>query len=127
MSITVEAVYEAGVLKPLIPLPEPTELPWLADHATVRVTIEPAVQAVPRVRYVPTARIDCSLENEWLNQNQDAYRGQWVVLAGDRLFGHTASSAAVTALVEQARAAGVQSPFVHFINEQSEPVWMGWL
>lgn len=36
MSITVEAIYESGILKPLAPLPE------LADKSRVRVTIEPA-------------------------------------------------------------------------------------
>jgi len=32
MSITIEAIYEAGILKPLAPLPE------LADKSRVRVT-----------------------------------------------------------------------------------------
>jgi predicted DNA-binding antitoxin AbrB/MazE fold protein len=35
MTLTVEAVYENGVLKPVQPLPLP-------EHAQVRVTIEPA-------------------------------------------------------------------------------------
>ena len=34
MSITVEAIYEAGVLKPLAPLPE------LPEHTKVRITVE---------------------------------------------------------------------------------------
>ena len=34
MSITVEAIYEAGVFKPLTPLPE------LPEHTKVRVTVE---------------------------------------------------------------------------------------
>ncbi len=34
MSITVEAIYEAGVLKPLTPLPE------LPEHTKVRLTVE---------------------------------------------------------------------------------------
>ncbi len=34
MSITVEAIYEAGVLKPLTPLPE------LPEHTKVRITAE---------------------------------------------------------------------------------------
>lgn len=39
MSITVEAIYEAGALKPLSPLPD------LPEHARVRLTIEPAAGA----------------------------------------------------------------------------------
>jgi predicted DNA-binding antitoxin AbrB/MazE fold protein len=35
MPITIEAIYENGVLKPSQPLP-------LEEHATVRITIEPA-------------------------------------------------------------------------------------
>lgn len=34
MSITVEAIYEAGVLKPLAPLPD------LPEHTKVRITVE---------------------------------------------------------------------------------------
>ncbi len=34
MSITIEAVYEAGVLKPLSPLPD------LKEHERVRITLE---------------------------------------------------------------------------------------
>jgi predicted DNA-binding antitoxin AbrB/MazE fold protein len=41
MAITVEAVYENGVLKPAQPLP-------LTEHAKVRVTIEPALTWVQR-------------------------------------------------------------------------------
>ena len=34
MSITVEAIYESGVLKPLLPLPD------LKEHEKVRLTVE---------------------------------------------------------------------------------------
>ncbi|MGI8565504.1 MAG: antitoxin family protein [Pyrinomonadaceae bacterium] len=56
MSITVEAIYEAGILKPLSPL---TELP---EHARVRLTIEPqAADSTLRAERFPAdlmARID---------------------------------------------------------------------
>jgi predicted DNA-binding antitoxin AbrB/MazE fold protein len=41
MTLTVEAIYENGVLKPAQPLP-------LKEHETVRITIEPAVTHVRR-------------------------------------------------------------------------------
>jgi predicted DNA-binding antitoxin AbrB/MazE fold protein len=44
MSITIEAIYEAGILKPIGPLPE------IADKSRVRVTIEPASKPAPQVR-----------------------------------------------------------------------------
>lgn len=45
MHITVDAIYEAGVLKPLTPLPE------LPEHTKVRLTVEsfPGTNAPPRV------------------------------------------------------------------------------
>jgi len=56
MSITVEAIYEAGILKPLSPLPE------LPEHTRVRLTIEPqAADSTPRTVRFPAdlmARID---------------------------------------------------------------------
>jgi len=120
MSITIEAIYEAGILKPLAPLPE------LAEHSRVRVTIEPASKPVPKVRRSPHGPVDNSRENEWLRQHQNEYRGQWVVLDGDRLIGHAAKASGVTVFVEQARAEGVRAPFVHFINDDPEPIWMMW-
>lgn len=35
MSLTIEAIYEAGIFKPLAPLPD------LQEHTRVRLTIEP--------------------------------------------------------------------------------------
>jgi predicted DNA-binding antitoxin AbrB/MazE fold protein len=43
MTLTVEAIYENGVLKPAEPLP-------LQEHEKVRVTIETVPEAVRRVR-----------------------------------------------------------------------------
>jgi predicted DNA-binding antitoxin AbrB/MazE fold protein len=121
MSITIEAIYEAGILKPLSPLPE------LADKSRVRVTIEPASKPAPKVRRSTRGRIDLSKQGEWLRQNRDQYRGQWVVLDQDRLIGHTANADEVAAIIQRARDEGVYSPFVKLIPEDDEPIWMGWL
>lgn len=121
MSITIEAIYEAGILKPLAPLPE------LADKSRVRVTIEPASKPAPKVRRSTEGKIDLSKEREWLLANREKYRGQWVVLDGARLVGHTSDPAAVKAIFEQARAEGVRAPFVKRIELDDEPIWMGWL
>lgn len=51
MSIIAEAIYEAGIMKLLKPLPE------LPEHTKVRLTIEPEV-AVPRFPAELLARID---------------------------------------------------------------------
>lgn len=57
MSITIEAVYEAGILKPLAPLTS------LKDNTRVRVTIEPEAKPLPRVRLTNTAAPDYSQEH----------------------------------------------------------------
>ena len=121
MSITIEAIYEAGILKPLAPLPD------IADKSRVRVTIEPAGRSAPKVRRSPYGAVDLSREREWVLANREQYRGQWVVLDGDRLVGHTPDPEAVNAIYDQARAEGVRSPFVKLIPEDDEPIWMGWL
>lgn len=68
--------------------------------------------------------VDLTKEQEWLSQHQDEYIGQWVVLEGDRLVGHGADPRPIVA---QARAEGVKAPFVHFIDDNSEPFVGGWL
>ena len=121
MSITIEAVYEAGMLKLLAPLPE------LAERSRVRVTIEPAGKPVPKVRRSTRGVTDHSKLIEWLRQNRDKYRVHWIVLDEDRLIGYTTDPKAVTAIFDQARAEGVRAPFVQFVNEDPEPIWMMWL
>lgn len=121
MSITMEAVYEAGTLK------LPTPLPELAEQSRVRVTIEFEGKPAPKVRASSHGRIDLSKEREWVHQHRDEYRGQWVVLDGDRLLGHTSNSAEATAIFKQARIDGVRSPYVKLIPVDDEPIWMGWL
>lgn len=119
MSITIDAIYEAGILKPLVALPE------LADKSKVRVTIETPAKPLPQVRRLAKP-VDFSLENEWLRENQENYRGQWVVLDGKRLVGYTTDADTLVAIVERARGEGVEAPFVHRINEDPEPIWMMW-
>jgi predicted DNA-binding antitoxin AbrB/MazE fold protein len=121
MSITIEAIYEAGILKPIGPLPD------LEDKSRVRLTIEPASKPAPKVRRSTRGKIDLSKEREWLLANHEKYRGQWVVLDGARLVGHTSDPDAVKAIFEQARAEGVRAPFVKHIELDDEPIWMGWL
>lgn len=120
MSITIDAIYEAGILKPLVALPQ------LADKSKVRVTIETPAKPLPQVRRLAQP-VDFSRENAWLREHKNEYRGQWVVLDGDRLVGHTTDTDTLVAIVERARLEGVEAPFVERINEDPEPIWMGWV
>ena len=81
---------------------------------------------VPQVRRSTHGIVDLSKEREWVRQHKDEYRGQWVVLDGDRLVGHAAKAPDVTVYVEQARAEGVRSPYVKLIPLDDEPIWMMW-
>jgi len=80
-------------------------------------------QAVPEVRR--SARtVDLSKEQEWLAEHEKEYVGEWVVLAGSRLVGHGMDPRPIVA---QARLAGVQSPFVHFVAVDSDAFMGGWV
>jgi predicted DNA-binding antitoxin AbrB/MazE fold protein len=47
MSITIEAIYEAGILRLLTPLPD------LADKSRVRVAIDPVGRPAPKLLVIP--------------------------------------------------------------------------
>lgn len=87
---------------------------------------ESARKPVPQVRRAARGVTDHAKLDEWLRQNRDKYRGQWVVLDGDRLIGHTPNADEATAIFKQARAAGIYSPFVQLIPLDDEPIWMMW-
>jgi predicted DNA-binding antitoxin AbrB/MazE fold protein len=118
MSITIEAVYEAGILKPLTPLTS------LKDNTKVRVTIEPEEKPLPRVRRVAPLP-DYSQAHKWLREHREEFRGQWVVMDTEKVLGHTHDSEALKAIFDAARANGVEAPFVHRVPMDDEPIWPG--
>ena len=125
-SITFEAVYEAGVLRPLTPVAA------LREQAKLRVTVEPADKPVvkrpiPQMQRSTHPPVDHSKTAAWMKAHRDEYRGQWVVLDGDRLVGHAVKAEDIDDVVTQARAEGVHSPFITQIRLDDEPIWMGWL
>lgn len=96
------------------------------EHTPPNIAVAAPYKPVPQVRRSARGVTDHSNLDEWLRQNRDKYRGQWVVLDEDRLVGHAATAAEATAFVEQARAEGVRSPFVQKIPLDDEPIWMMW-
>jgi predicted DNA-binding antitoxin AbrB/MazE fold protein len=50
MHMTIEAIYEAGILKPLVPLPD------LPEHTKVRITVEAIVGTEPHGSVIDTQR-----------------------------------------------------------------------
>lgn len=80
----------------------------------------------PQVRRSMRGSIDLSKEREWVRQHRDEYRGEWVVLDGDQLIGHTTDANEATAIFKQARTEGVRAPYVKLIPVDDEPIWMMW-
>jgi hypothetical protein len=67
---------------------------------------------------IPGAR-----EQEWLRTHWREYVGRWVALDGDRLIGQAVRARDA---MDQARAAGVASPFLIHVIEPSELPFGGW-
>ncbi|HEY7388452.1 MAG TPA: DUF5678 domain-containing protein [Bryobacteraceae bacterium] len=64
------------------------------------------------------------LEIQWIDENREAYAGQWVAIEGDRLISAGSDPMPVFAA---ARAQGIQIPFVvHVLPEDPLPFVPGW-
>ena len=60
---------------------------------------------------------------KWIQEHREEYLGQWVALEGDRLISHGTDALKVHA---DAKAAGIEAPFLEHIVEEKEPFWAGW-
>jgi hypothetical protein len=84
-------------------------------------------KTLPYTRKSSLGKVDLSREREWVLQHRHLYAGEWIVLGDGDLVGHSADSADVVQIVEKARARGIETPYVKFLTEDSDPIWMGWL
>lgn len=110
-----DAVFEAGVLRPLEPLA-------LTEQQRVRLTLddEPAAQEAA----VVSGRADSRREEMlWLASEASPYAGQWVALHGSRLIAHGMDAATVRAA---ARVAGVERPLLIHVPEETDLPFGGW-
>ena len=82
-------------------------------------------KTLPHTRKSSLGKVDLSRERDWIVQHGHEYSGEWVVLHDGRLLVHTADSAKVSEIVDEARKEGVETPYVKFIAENSAPIWMG--
>ena len=101
-----------------------------SPHATLSLNepAEPRSDPESTGPFVPRARPQASLqlplivgpssEQEWLREHENEYRGQWVALDGSRLYAHGQSGKQVFL---DAKAAGVRSPFLVFIEKDPLP------
>ncbi len=81
-------------------------------------------KTLPPVRPARLKSIDRSHELAWINQYGCEYRGEWVVLDGNRLIAHGVDPGP---LVERARSQGVERPLVTRIEEEPIASTGGWL
>jgi hypothetical protein len=92
------------------------------------VTVEVYLKEISKRDYpkvkVTNDRVDLSLSQKWLDENQHNYVGKWIVLDGDKLIGYGDNPLPI---VEKARSMGVKIPFVKRIEDTSEPFMGGWL
>ena len=109
MAQQLEAIYENGVLRPLEPLA-------LKESQRVTVTIAdaPVPDALPADEGFDPHRY---AEQAWLRANNDAYRGQWVALHGDRLVSHGPDALKVH---DEALKIGVLRPLLVHVPDESE-------
>jgi hypothetical protein len=64
-----------------------------------------------------------SLEQQWIVRNGAQYKGEWVVLDGDRLVGHGVNAVEI---YNRARTQGVISPYLMEIPLEEELPFGGW-
>jgi hypothetical protein len=83
------------------------------------------VGGTPRQRRVerPGRFFGPSIEQQWVQRNGGQYKGEWVVLDGDRLVGHGPDP---KEFYDLARAQGVKSPFVVHLPTGDELPFGGW-
>jgi predicted DNA-binding antitoxin AbrB/MazE fold protein len=109
MTRQLEAVFSAGVLRPLEPLS-------LAENQHVFVMISE----------IPTGVVSPSRseELEWLRLHEIGYRGQWVALQGSELISHGSKARTER---EEARRKGYPRTLMVRISQEPSLPSAGWL
>ena len=110
-----DAVFEAGVLRPLEPLA-------LVEHQRVRLTLDDHPVVRPENASFGERRLRHE-ELSWLATEAGPYAGQWVALSGSGLVAHGSDAATVRAA---ARAAGIERPLLTHLPENSDLPFGGW-
>ena len=112
-----DAVFEAGSLRPLEPLA-------LHEHQRVRLILDdrPEIEAGSAPR-ADDRREDRNEEMRWLAEKSGPYAGKWVALSGAQLIAHGTEASAVRL---EARAAGVERPLLTHIPEDDSLPFGGW-
>ena len=119
-----DAVFEAGVLRPLEPLA-------LRERQLVRLTVDDRQSSEDQEGarrdhesdLSKSRSIDRTDEMLWLATESKPYAGEWVALSGSHLVAHGPDAAEVR---EAARAAGVERPLLTHLPPAGEESFGGW-
>ena len=95
-------------------------LPSLSQSPQLEEFLKRRPSSSPRQR---SLKPSLSGEEQWLRQHREDYRGQWVALSGDSLIasGHDGKRT-----YDAARAAGIQSPMLVYIEPVDPAPFAGW-
>lgn len=75
-----------------------------------------------RMKSMPAER-NFKAEMQWISENREKYRGQFVALDGGRLLAHGPDELQV---IREANLAGVKTPFTSYIETEAEEFSIGW-
>lgn len=124
MTTLIEAVYENGVLKPMV------EAGFKEHHRYQVIFEEPATESEARINGDAVAEMvdegpkrDFTLEMRWLSQHRHEYPGQYVALDEDRLVSHGTDGREV---YRRAQAVGVKHPFMAHLEPADALPFGGW-
>lgn len=99
---------------------------WLQEQERLDTTPrQPAASPPPRSAETveeQVARFRKAMK--WIDEHRAEYLGQWVVLVGDQLISHGFDGHQVA---DQAKAAGIEIPFLVRVREEPEAYCGAWL
>ncbi len=84
----------------------------------------PATPAPPSAETVEEQVARFRKAMKWIDEHRAEYLGQWVVLVGDQLISHGFDGHQVG---DQAKAAGIETPFMVLVREEPEAFMSGLL
>lgn len=97
----------------------------LEDYDKVREVLDEAEQFKREKKETSNRQLErYKKARNWLDENGEKYMNQWVCLEGDELIAADEDGRKV---YQKAIAKGIKAPFIHFIENEPEAYWGGWL
>lgn len=97
---------------------------WLEEQERLDAARAQAAKMLPQAETVEQQVARFRKAMQWIDEHRAEYLGQWVVLVGDQLISHGFDGHQVDA---EAKAAGIEVPFLAQIREEPEAFMSGLL